>query len=87
MTPQQQAYCNLRMNEISGGGFRHEAYVIDRISGLGSANLISVDPPVVGFGQDEDPYYQQYLHNWKEVNELINQIKSEAEKAWGKEPT
>ena len=83
MTPEQKAYYDRELREIRSGGDQHDAYVIDRIGGMGSDNLGSVDPPVVGFGQSNDPYYQQYLQNWDEVNALIDQIRRTAEKAWG----
>ena len=85
MTPEQNAYANKKLFEISTGGETHEAYVIDCIPGMGSPSLCKVNPPVVGFGQNGDPYYQQYLHSWEEVNALIEQIRQTAEEAWGKE--
>ena len=53
--------------------------------GMGSYNLGPINPPVVAFGQDGDPYYTQYLRNWNEVNALINNLREEAIKAWGDE--
>ena len=84
MTPEQQSYCKSELEKLSGTGCNHEAYVIDRIDGLGSAHLCDVSPPILGFSNDGDPDYQQYLHNWDEVNSLIADIKNVAEKAWGK---
>ncbi len=50
---------------------------------VGSFNLGPLDPPVVSFGQDSDPYYTQYLQNWDEVEALIAELREEATKAWG----
>jgi hypothetical protein len=56
---------------------------VKAIHGLGGY-IGPVDPPVVGFGQDGDPFYQQYLRNWDEVEKLISQLREEATKAWEK---
>ena len=85
MTPEQKAYCERELEEIAGSGSIHSAYVIAQIGGMGSMHLCDVSPAVVGFGQEDDPYYQQYLHNWDEVNALITDIKKAAEEAWGKD--
>lgn len=85
MTPEQKKYYDERIQEIRRGGSQHGAYAQDHIFGMGSYNLGPIDPPVVAFGQDDDPYYTQYLQNWEEVNALIKDLRDEAEKAWGKE--
>ena len=82
MTPEGQAYYDNELREIRSGGYGHEAYVVKAIHGLGGY-IGPVDPPVVGFGQDGDPFYQQYLRNWDEVEKLISQLREEATKAWG----
>jgi hypothetical protein len=84
MTPEQQAYYDNELREICSGGYGHEAYVVKAIHGLGGY-IGPVDPPVVGFGQDGDPFYQQYLRNWSEVEKLIEQLREEATKAWGEQ--
>lgn len=86
MTPDQKEYYDKETARIKRGGYPHEAFVQDRIWGLGSSNLGPLDPPVVGFGQDGDPYFTQYLKNWDEVNSLIAQLLEEATKAWGEQP-
>ena len=83
---QKQAYYKRELTEISQSGDEHSAYVISSISGLGFQNIGPVDPPVVGFGQSNDPYYQQYLHNWDEVDALIKDIEDAAMQAWGSRP-
>lgn len=82
MNAEQKAYYETELREIQSGGYQHDAYVVKAIHGLGGY-IGPVDPPVVGFGQDGDPFYQQYLKNWDEVEALISQIRQEAEKAWG----
>ncbi len=86
MTPEQKEYYARKLREIRSPGDMHEAFVINHISGMGSYNLGPVDPPVIGFGQDNDPHYTQYFQNWDEINTLIRQIESEATKAWGPRP-
>ena len=85
MTPEHQNQYNAHLREIRSGGYGHSAYAVTSIGGMGVENLGPVDPPVVGFGQDGDSYYQQYLQNWAEVNALIADLKAEATKAWGEE--
>ncbi len=87
MTPEQQSYYNAQLKEIRSGGYGHCAYALQSVSGMGFKSLGPVDPPVVGFGQDGDSYFQQYLQNWAEVNALIADLKAEATKAWGEETT
>ena len=86
MTPEQKAYYDKTIAEIRRGGYPHDAFMQDRIWGMGSSNLGPLDPPVVGFGQDGDPYFTQYFQNWDEVEALIAQIREEATKAWGEKP-
>lgn len=82
MNAEQKAYYEKELREIKSGGCQHDAYIVKAIYGLGGY-IGPVDPPVIGFGQDGDPFYQQYLKNWDEVEELISQIRQEAENAWG----
>jgi len=82
---EKQEYYQQQLREISQTGDLHEAYVIKEIGGYGEI-LGVVDPPVLGFGQDNDPYYQQYFHNWSEVDAMIKQIEEEATEAWGPRP-
>jgi hypothetical protein len=81
-TEEKQEYYQQKLREFSGTGDCHAAYMIDEIGGYGEI-LGPVDPPVLSFGQDMDPYYQQYFHNWDEVDAMIKQIEEEATKAWG----
>ena len=85
MTPEQQEYYDEELANIRRGGYNHDASMQDHICGMGSYNLGPINPPVVAFGQDGDPFYTQYLRNWDEVNALINNLKQEAIKAWGEE--
>lgn len=86
MTSEQKQFYERQLENIrNGGNAFHQAWVQDRIWGLGEANLGPVDPPVVGFAQDGDPFYAQYFQNWDEVNEMINHLRKECEEAWGKE--
>ena len=85
MTPEQQEYYDEELVRIRRGGYKHDACMQDHVLGMGSYNLGPINPPVVAFGQDGDPYYTQYFNNWNEVNELINNLKQEAIKAWGEE--
>jgi hypothetical protein len=79
----QNDYYNQQLAKIRRGGSHHYAEILDQLGGLGSSNLGPVSPPVVVFGQDDDPHYTQYLQNWQEVNALISNIIAAAEKAWG----
>jgi len=83
MYSQQHTYYNQQLAKIRRGGSHHYAEILDSIGGLGSYNLGPVSPPVVMFGQDDDPHYTQYLQNWQEVDALVNNILAAAEKAWG----
>lgn len=83
MTPEQKEYYEKELASIRRGGDQHYASMQDRIWGMGSENLGPVNPPVVAFGQDGDPWYTQYLQNWTEVDALIKQLEEEAVKAWG----
>lgn len=83
MTPDQKQYYESQLVEIRSGGCEHSAFVRDCIFGMGSYNLGPIDPPVVAFGQNDDPYYTQWLQNWGEVDALIKQLEEEATKAWG----
>ena len=83
MTPEQKQYYERELQRLRGGGCKHSAFMVDCIYGFGNPNLGPVDPPVVGFGQDDDAYYTQYLQNWDEVEALIAQLREEATKAWG----
>ena len=85
MTPEQQEYYGEELARIRSGGYSHDACIQDHVWGMGSYNLGPINPPVVAFGQDGDPYYTQYFNNWDEVNALINNLKQEAIKAWGEE--
>ncbi len=84
MTPEQKDYYEKQIAEIRRGGSSHTAFMQDHIWGMGSSNLGPLTPPVVNFGQDDDPYYTQYLQNWDEVEALITSLREEATKAWGK---
>lgn len=83
MTPAQKEYYDKELAKIRRGGDMHYASFQDRIWGMGCDNLGPVDPPVVSFGQDSDPFYCQYFQNWSEVDALIKQLEEEAVKAWG----
>jgi len=83
MTPEQKDYYKQETAKIRRGGAVHTAFMLDHIGGMGSANLGPLTPPVVLFGQDDDPHYSQYLQNWDEVEALIAQLREEATKAWG----
>lgn len=83
MTPEQKQYYDKELAKIRRGGDFHYASAQDRIWGMGSDNLGPINPPVVSFGQDGDPYYTQYFQNWSEVDALIKQLEEEATKAWG----
>ena len=85
MTTEQQPNYQKQLAKIRRGGSEHDACVLDCVFGMGSPNLGPINPPVVAFGQDDDPHYTQFLQNWDEVNALINNLRTEAEKAWGKE--
>ena len=87
MTPEQKEYYDKELASIRRGGSQHYASMQDRIWGMGSPNLGPVNPPVVAFGQDDDPWYTQYFQNWAEVNAMINQLREEAKKAWGEDKT
>jgi hypothetical protein len=82
MTPEQKKYYEKEIWKIRNGGSRHEAFMLDHVRG----NLGPLTPPVVLFGQDDDPHYAQYLQNWDEVEALIAQLREEATKAWGATP-
>ena len=82
-SPEVLAYIEKELKKFHSGGDVHDAYVITRISGMGHHDLHTLEKPIVGFGQSNDPYYQQYLKNWDEVNALINQLKATAIEAWG----
>jgi len=84
MKPEQKAYYEKELREIRSGGYEHDAYVVKDIYGLGGY-IGPIDPPVVGFGQNGDPFYQQYFRNWDEVEKLIAQLREEATKAWGEQ--
>jgi hypothetical protein len=84
MTPEQKDYYEQQITKIRRGGSSHTAFMQDHIFGMGSFNLGPLTPPVVSFGQDDDPYYTQYLQNWDEVEALITSLREEATKAWGK---
>jgi hypothetical protein len=86
MTPEQKAYYDGQLKRIRCGGSAHDACMLDHVFGMGSSNLGTIDPPVVVFGQDDDPYYTQYLQDWDEVNALVKNLREEATKAWGQEP-
>jgi len=83
MNSEQQKYYYEELARIRSGGYNHDASMQDHVWGMGSYNLGEINPPVVAFGQDGDPFYTQYLRNWDEVNALINNLKEEAIKAWG----
>jgi hypothetical protein len=83
MTPEQKNYYEQQTAKIRRGGAAHTASMQDHIWGMGSVNLGPLTPPVVIFGQDDDPHYVQYLQNWDEVEKLISQLREEATKAWG----
>ena len=83
MTPEQKQYYESELQRIRRGGYKHSAFVIDSIFGFGSPNLGPVDPPVVGFSQDDDSFYMQYLQNWDEIEALIAQLREVATQAWG----
>ena len=85
MTPEQQKYYDKELAIIKrGGNCKHEAFVVDRICGIGGPNLGPVEPAVVGlWGSDE--YYIEYFNNWDEVNAFIDQIRKTAVEAWGEQ--
>lgn len=83
MTPEQKKFYDQELINIRRGGSFHDAFVLNKIGGMGSSYLGPVDPPVVGFGQDDDPFYTQYFQNWEEVETMIAQLRAEATKAWG----
>lgn len=83
MTNEQKAYYEKELARIRRGGDEHSAFCQDRIWGMGSDNLGPVNPPVLCFGQDNDPFYCQYLQSWSEVDAMIKQLEEEATKAWG----
>jgi hypothetical protein len=83
MTPEQEKYYKEQLVVIRRGGSVHSAFMMDHLYGMGSKNLGPVDPPIVVFGQDGDPFYNQYFQNWDEINVMIADIRAEAEKAWG----
>jgi len=85
MNSEQQKYYYEELARIRTGGYNHDASMQDHVWGMGSYNLGEINPPVVAFGQDGDPFYTQYLRNWNEVNALINNLREEAIKAWGDE--
>lgn len=88
MTPEQKVYFDNEVKEMRRGGRgNHSAFVVNSISGMGSSNLGPLDPPVVGFSQEDDPFYTQYLRDWNEVEKLIAQLREEATKAWGENVT
>lgn len=86
MTPEQKNYYERQLANIRCGGSAHDACMLDHVFGMGSENIGPIEPPVVAFGQDDDPHYTQYLQNWDEVNALISNLREEATKAWGQEP-
>lgn len=85
MTPDQKEYYEDEILSIRRGGYSHSAFVQDHIGGMGCYNLGPLDPPVVGFAQDGDPHYTQYLQNWSDVETLIAKLREEATKAWGEQ--
>jgi hypothetical protein len=88
MTPEQKAYYQSEINQIRrGGDCNYTAFMLDKIGGMGSSNLGPVQPPVVGFCNNDDTHYVQYLQNWNEVEALIAQLRQEATKAWGEANT
>lgn len=86
MTPEQKTHYDKEVAKIRRGGAKHTAWMQDYIWGMGSKNLGPLTPPVVSFGQDDDPHYTQYLQNWDEVEALIAELREEATKAWGEKP-
>ena len=85
MKDEQEKYYLKEFQSIRSGGSKHSAWMQNKIFGMGSSDLGPIVPPVVGFGQSDDPYYTQYFQNWDEVNALIDELKAEAVKAWGEE--
>ena len=83
LTLKQKQYYEEELARIRRGGSIHSASMQDCVWGMGSNNLGPLNPPVVNFGQDDDPFYTQYLQNWDEVEALIYQLRKEATKAWG----
>lgn len=84
LTVKQRSYYEDELRSIRNGGrCTHEAFLIDKIWGMGSYDLGPVDPPVVGFCNNDDSFYIQYFKNWDEVEALIAQLREEATKAWG----
>ena len=83
--PEVIAYVQEQLRKFNNGGSSHDAYTVTRIAGFGFPDLHTLEKPLVGFGQDDDPWYQQYFKNWDEVNALINQLKATAIEAWGEE--
>lgn len=84
MTPEQQAYVEKELALIErGGNCDHEAFVVDRIWGMGEDNLAKVDPPVVGLCNTDDSYYIQYFKNREEIEKFIEAVRKAADEAWG----
>ncbi len=84
MTPEQKEYVDKELALIErGGNCDHEAFVVDRIWGMGEDNLAKVDPPVVGLCNTDDSYYIQYFKNREEIEKFIEAVKKAADEAWG----
>lgn len=84
MTPEQQAYVEKKLALIErGGNCDHEAFVVDRIWGMGEDNLAKVDPPVVGLCNTNDSYYIQYFKNREEIEKFIEAVRKASDEAWG----
>jgi len=83
MTPEQKAYSERELARIRRGGDGVETWVHDWIGGLGSAKLLAVNPPVVGLGVGSD-IYANYFQSRDELEAFIDQLRGEADKAWGK---
>ena len=86
MTPEQQEIYDKELERIKRGGIcEHEAFVVDSIQATYDSNPVPVEPKLVGFSNDLDPYYVTYYKNWDEINILINHIRKTAVEAWGEE--
>lgn len=85
MTPEQQKHYDEQLAIIRQGGAIHEAFIVNKIWGMGSSNLGPVEPAAIGFCNENDLYSIQYFNNWDEVNALINHIRETAVKAWGEQ--
>ena len=80
----QKQYSETELALIArGGNCKHDAFVVDRIFGMGVDNLTKVDPPVIGLMNNDDCYYVQYFKNREEIEKFIVELRQAADDAWG----